>query len=287
MRNVDAAMGAGFGTTTMSTAAGVSYDLEYFGLNAGANNFDSGAEFTASSIRNLAVNSTTVAGTTVRVNNPAGLATTISGTLTVAAGQTLTNAHASGITATGSVTHAIRGTLGSIFTITGSAATLSGAVAGTDASAITGNFAFDPAVNNASLSVSGIKVFGGNFTVLPTQAATGVTVNAEMNSTSSTLTGNLVVGTAGAPTVTFTMPGTTTNTHTGGITLTSGSLTYTRGTTNALSTVGGNVTLTAGTFTLGSNLTVTGTTGQAAANMVLITSTIIWLVLIRDQVLEQ
>lgn len=265
-RNVDATQGAGFGTTGMAVAAGVSYDLTYFGVNAGANNLAAGVEMQAAGIRHLSQNATTAAGTDVQH----GVAVVVTGNITVAPGQLLTNG--AGLTSTGDATHSIRGTLVSDLLLQGAVVTVNGAVAATDAATITGNFNFDPQANNGSLTSNGLKTITGNVNILPTTATTGAVANITMNGTTSIITGNVVVGTAAAATLNLSLPAGgagATNTHTGNITLTAGAMTYTRGATAALRILTGNVVLTAGTFTLGSHVTVTGTTTQTTAAMVL------------------
>jgi hypothetical protein len=86
-----------------------------------------------------------------------------------------------------------------------------------------------------------------------TMNTTTATIGGDVNMTNGTLTLNMAA---------------TASTHGGSIAITDGDLTYTRGGAGQ-QTVGGAVTLTAGSMTLGSDVDVTGVTSQVAGNLIL------------------
>ncbi|MGE5314942.1 MAG: FlgD immunoglobulin-like domain containing protein [Acidobacteriota bacterium] len=244
-------------TGTIAAAAGVLYDLTYIGNG----DIVAAAEWkTGAGIRNLTV--ATGNATTPQTVTAGGAATTIAGVLTVNEGQTLdlntfnltlSGANQAHVVAGRVIDNAGAGSDKLIFTGNGSSLTGS-----TVAAALAQVPSID--VNIAAgetFTATNIKTIVGDLTI-----ANG-TVNVTM-APAGVLTGNLTV-TAGA--TTFSATGA--STHGGNIVLTAGSLNYTRGSAAAADyTLGGSVTLTAGTFTLGSNLIVNGVTSQVAGNVV-------------------
>jgi len=209
---------------TVNTAAGVVYNLEYFGAGTVA----AGGEWIPASINNLWVN-TTGAQT---ITGPAS-ATTIAGTLTVNAGQTLNQSGQTYTLSGNSKSHNVPGsvTTGTL-NITGTGSTLTGSSVAADAAT----------VNNLTIAVGAAGTFTStNLKAINNLTNTSGTSVVTMNSTTAGIVGNL--------------------------TLTAGSLTLTMGSTAAQQVVVGTSTLTAGTLTLGSNIYVTGATTQAAGNI--------------------
>ena len=278
-------------------AAAVDYDLTYTETLTGTATVAAGtSEFSTGNVRNLTVSTTAftltlTSGVAVTVKGNMVLSTaalfvldaatpyslTVKGALTVNGGATTAlSGGNSGNTITLSgdgMTHTVLGTIScaSILTVTGNGSVLNGSTVTADAATVN-NLAFEPTANSASFTSSNLKsISTGPLTVEGSATATGATASITMNPTSASLSGNIAIGAgvgAPAPTVAVTINGATTSAHTGNILVTSGALTYTRG--GASTTMTGNITgITAGSLTLGSNLTVTGTTAQAAGNLVL------------------
>jgi hypothetical protein len=246
---------------TIAAAAGVLYDLNYTGSGAivAASEWKTGA-----GIRNLTV--ATGDATHAFTVTAGGAATTIAGVLTVNEDQTL-DLNTFNLTLSGqSMAHTVvgkvidAGAAKLIFTGTGSSLTGSSS---TNANA----FAWVPTVDvtiaaGESFTSTSIKQFNGNFTV-----ANG-TVTVTMNP-AGLVTGDVTL-TAGS----LDFKATGASRHTGNLVLTAGALTYTRGSaaaadyTLAGGPASGNVTVTAGTLTLGSKLIVSGVTSQVDGNVV-------------------
>lgn len=199
---------------------------------------------------------------------------TLKGTLTVSSGASLgLNDNTKIFYLTGSnKTHAIAGTVG-LFHLTangqyvveqGNSCAINGSTGSSDAATFAG-ISFEPASDGYTFSSTNLKAINGDINVqnLANGGAigsfsgpsvkSGAQATISMNATDAALTGNINVGnTTVTPAVTVTINGSNSSSHTGAITLTNGTLTYTGG------TVTSTVTLSKGTFTLGSNITANG-----------------------------
>ncbi len=277
---------------TFNTNKPTVYDLTYSGSLTTPTSVAVGTtEFSAAYVRNLTISTseatatnllTLTSASTVTINGNLTLTTptsgynefdlpaqvdTVYGTLYVQSGTVLGGgAAADSIFLPGSgLTHVVAGKVSNlgVLTVTGSGSALNGSTVKADAATIVTGYAFEPAANSSSFNSANLKTVG-NITVQGSSSATGASATITMNDTTATL-GNLSVGNGGnAPTVNFTLSGKTSPAQTGNIMLTNGNLTYTRVNDMVL---GGGVTLTAGTLTLGSNLSVTGATAQAKGNI--------------------
>jgi hypothetical protein len=256
----------------VAVGPGVTYDLYYFDANVAAQAITASYEWLGAGIFNLSVISTGAAHTVTIPPAALVASTTIQGALTIASGQTLIlyNTATQTLTATGSVTHTILGSLnGGTFSMQGATVVLNGSTVAADAATIgtstaVGSFNFEPpnASSGGTLTVSNLKTVTGDVTIQGTSIGTSASASITFNSVTSVIGGNYFQGNATVgPTVSLIMNGSTTSTHTGNLTVTSGSLTYTRGATTANRTVGGFVSLlNAGALTLGSTVFITGTT---------------------------
>lgn len=255
------------GTGTLAFSTNV--NLEYFGTGAynvntltlGANT--AGLEWT---VQPLKLNNVTISSSNTVTG--AAAASTIAGTLSVAAGATLAQGAFVYTLSGDAKTHSILGTVsGGSLTVTGSGSAVNGTTSTTAGNTATvNNLLFEPAANGATFTSTNLKVVSGDITLLGTSTKTGATSTVSLNPTTATLTGNLAVGngTVG-PSASVTIAGTTTSVFGGNLALTNGSLTLTRGGNSTV--IGGTVTLTAGSLLLGSNVAVTGQTTQAAGNL--------------------
>ncbi|MCK9210246.1 MAG: T9SS type A sorting domain-containing protein [Ignavibacteriaceae bacterium] len=238
---------------SVTTAAATTYDLTYTAVG----NAVAGAEWTAAGIRNLSV---LTGGTVPAANTITGPAagTSIAGNLTVIAAQTLAlGANTLTLTSDNTINNVSGTVTGGFITVTGNGVALTGSTVTADAAEI-------PSLNvnitaAQSFSSTNIKKLNGSLVV-----ANGSAI-VNMNTTTATVTGNVTL-TAGSLNLNM---ASTTSSHVGNVILTDGALTYTRGSVVAQQNIGGTVTLTAGTFTLGSNLVVTGVTSQVAGNLAL------------------
>lgn len=231
--------------------AGTTYDLTYYG-DADWPALSFANEWQPARLRNLTISTGTGART---VTLPAG-AVTLKGVLTVDPGQTL-NLGTNTVTASGAAkAHLVKGTLSNgTFDISGDGSSLTGSTTTADAAAVN-----NLTVSGASVSVSNIKTISGNLSV------TGASASIVMNTTTAVISGSVTINTTNATDpVTLTMAATT-STHTGDLTVTKGALTYTRG-GSGQQNIGGNVTLTAGSLTLGSSVNVSGYTAIVAGNL--------------------
>jgi|GEM_PF-2017197 len=249
------------GTVNLVYEGTSAYDVTALALGANTG----GLEWTVQPLKlnNVTINATnTVTG--------ANAASTIAGTLTVAANAILAQG-ANVYTLSGDAkTHSILGSVtGGTLTVTGSGSQVNGTTSTVAGNTATVNsLAFEPAANSASFSSSNLKVISGDLTLQGTSTKTGANATVIMNPTTSTLTGDVLVGNGTlGPNAVVTVAGTTTSVLGGDVTLTDGTLTLTRGGNSTV--VGGAVTLTKGVLTLGSNVTVTGATTQAAGNLAL------------------
>ncbi len=255
------------GTGALTFSANV--NLEYVGnaaynvntLALGANS--AGQEWVQQPLK---LNNVTVSNAAV-LTGFAG-ASTIAGTLSVAASTTLAQGAFVYTLSGDSKTHSIIGSVtGGTLTVTGTGSAVNG-VSGTTAAqtATVNNLFFEPIANGASFSSTNLKVISGNLTLQGVSTFTSATATVAMNTTVGTLTGNLTVGNATlGPVASVTINGSTTSVLTGNVVLTNGTLTLTRGGNSTV--IGGAVTLTAGTFNMGSNLSATGATTHVAANI--------------------
>ncbi len=260
----------------------VDYDLTYTETLTGGAAVTAGAsEFATANIRNLTVSTTaftltlnsaadiTVKGNMVLSSNALFVLParnfTVNGALTVNTGVTMSGGNSGkAFTLVGDgQTHTVAGTItaANILTVTGNGSALNGSTATADAAQVD-NLAFEPTAVSATFTSTNLKVINtGPLTVEGTSSKTGAVATITMNTTSSTLTGNIAIGAAGAPTVAVTIAGSTTSTHTGNIGVSGGTLTYTRGGNST--TMTGTVAIAASsTLALGSNVTVTSTTSQ-------------------------
>ncbi|MGK9475332.1 FlgD immunoglobulin-like domain containing protein [Melioribacter sp. OK-6-Me] len=252
--NSAALTNTGGGTLTYST----NVNLYYFG----ADDYTAGPEWSGTPTKINDVTIAVASGKTVTGHNGAS---TINGTLTVNSGTTLAQGANTYTLAGDGKTHSVKGTVsGGTLEVTGNGSSVNGSTASGDAATVN-NLTFEPAANSATFTSSDLKSIA-NLTLQGTSTKTGAVATVTMNSTNSTLSGNLVVGNATVgPTASVTIAGGTTSTFSGNLTLTNGTLTLTRG--GASTVIGGTVTLTAGTLTLGSNVQVTGATTQVAGNI--------------------
>lgn len=244
------------GTVTYSA----NVNLYYFG----ANNYTAGAEWSGSPTKINDVTIATDGGTTVTGVNAAS---TINGTLTVNGNTTLAQGANVYTLAGDSKTHSVVGTVtGGTLEVTGSGSAVNGTTSTSAGfNGAVNNLTFEPAANNATFTSSNLKAIN-NLTLLGTSTKTGATATVTMNPTTAVLAGNLLVGNATlGPVASVTINGSTTSTLTGNVVLTDGTLTLTRGGNSTV--IGGGVTLTKGTLVLGSNVSVTGATTQAAGNI--------------------
>ncbi|MBN1300008.1 MAG: carboxypeptidase regulatory-like domain-containing protein [Melioribacteraceae bacterium] len=224
----------------VAVAAATTINLEYFGTTA----FAAALEWsvgTATKLNNVTINTTNVAVTGYNG------ASTIAGVLTVASGATLTQG-ANVYTLSGaSKTHSVLGTVGGgTLTVTGAGSAINGGVAAADAAKIN-NLIINLTNATDVFTSSNLKEIA-DLTVTKGDAAITMTTTVSKVANVTLTAGSLNLN----------MPGTTavSNTHTGDLTLTSGTLTYTR--TAAQNTIAGKVTLTAGDLILGSNVLVAG-----------------------------
>ena len=244
---------------------------------AGTNNAANDGEYLVTNVAGatLTVTATDGGGDVVTNGVAAGTAAidpfdaTLNGTLTVPKGAVITGGNAANkITLDGNTkTHTVLGSVTALspITVSGSGSALNGDADATNENTIT-DLLFEPAADGASFTSTNLEVID-DLTLQGTSVKTGATVTITMNATDGALA-TLVMGNGTlGPTASVTINGTAA-THTGVLTLTDGSLTYTRnGAAAGTSTIGGAVTLTKGTLTLGSNVTVTGATAQVAANI--------------------
>ncbi|MDF1611784.1 FlgD immunoglobulin-like domain containing protein [Stygiobacter electus] len=253
----NAALFTNAGTVTYSA----NVNLYYFG----ANNYTAGAEWSGTPTKINDVTIATDGGTTVTGVNAAS---TIYGTLTVNGNTTLAQGANTYSLAGDGKTHSIVGTVtGGTLEVTGSGSAVNGTTSTTAGfNGEVNHLSFEPAANNATFTSSNLKKINGNLTLQGTSTKTGATATVVMNPTTATLTGNLNVGNGTlGPVASVTINGSTTSVLTGNVLLTDGTLTLTRG--GASTTIGGGVTLTKGTLVLGSNVSVTSQTAQAAGNI--------------------
>jgi len=238
---------------SVAVASATTYDLTYTAVG----NATAGAEWIAAGIRNLSV---LTGGSTPAANIITGPAanTSIAGNLKVIAAQTLALGANTLTLASDNTTNSIDGTVtGGTITVTGNGVALTG-------STVTANAAEIPDLNvnitaAQSFNSTNLKKINGNLTVANGSAMV------TMNTTTATVTGNVTL-TAGSLNLNM---ASTTSAHAGNVVVTDGALTYTRGSVAAQQNVGGTVTLTAGSMTLGSNVVVTGATNQIAGNLAL------------------
>jgi FlgD Ig-like domain len=246
-------LGAG-GTVSVTT----DYDLTYYG---GANwpGASFGSEWVAAKLHNLTVG-TGDAGNAYTVTPPAG-AVTITGNLTVNSNQTLSLAAAGTLTASAaSAAHSIVGAItNGALVVSGNSATVTG-VSG----AVAVEFASvnDLTLTGTGIGVTNLKIVSGNL------AISGAGANVTMNTTSGVVTGNITVAMTLVTDAATVNIASTTSTHSGNLVVTNGALTYTRGAA-AQQNIGGTVTLTAGSLTLGSSVNVTGATSIVAGNLIM------------------
>ncbi len=245
--------GVGGNLVTVTT----DYDLTYYGGASwaiGATEY----EWVPAKLHSLTI-ATGNSTTPYTVTPPAG-AVTITGNLTVNADQTLDLANATSITASGnSASHSIVGTIANgTLDITGNSATVTGAATTVGAAAVN-----HLTLDGTSINVTNLQNISGNLTINKAGA------NVVMNTTSAAIGGNLVVNTPNTTDAVTVNMAATNSAITGNLTLSSGALSLTMGSAAGQYSVGGNLTLTKGTLTLGSNLTVVGTTGQADGSLAL------------------
>ncbi len=249
---------------SVTTAAATTYDLTYTApsvLVAGAANAVAGAEWTSAGIRNLTVQTGGVTPVANTITGPAA-GTSIAGNLSVNSLQTLALGANTLTLASDNTINNIYGTVtGGFITVTGNGVALNGSSANPNVPADASEI---PSLNvnitaAQSFNSTYIKKLNGSLVV-----ANGSAI-VNMNTTTATITGNVTL-TAGSLNLNM---ASTTSSHVGNVILTDGALTYTRGSVAAQQNIGGTVTLTAGTFTLGSNLVVTGVTSQVAGNLAL------------------
>ncbi|MDP4175605.1 MAG: hypothetical protein Q8933_16640, partial [Bacteroidota bacterium] len=241
---------------TIQVANGVVYDLTYMGTT----NAPVASEWIVGGIRNLTIatgddtHGYTISGPTADF--------TIAGDLTVNLAQSLDlNTHK--ITfAADSRTHSVVGkVVNGLVEVTGDAVKINGSTkdaAAAEIPTLTVNTAAAKTFTSADL-----KKINGSLTVA--NGASTVTMNAK----TATITGDVNL-TAGSLKLGM---NSTASVHNGSINVTDGALTYTRATDGSLAdanrTVGGGVTLTAGTLTLGSNVLVAGATSMVDGSIAL------------------
>ncbi|MCF6270017.1 MAG: hypothetical protein L3J41_09910, partial [Melioribacteraceae bacterium] len=239
------------GGTVNTESATVFYNLTYTGVG----NAVAGAEWIAVGINNLSIST----GGAVPASNTItrAVASTLEGVLTVDSKQTLTGAFL--ITLDGdNKTHSIVGkVLSGSIDVTGKTVAINGSTA-TTADAEIPTLLVSTA-SGETFSSDNLKLITGNLTI------TNGSADVNMNTTTANITGNVNL-TDGALDLNM---ASTTSTHGGNLVVTKGDVVYTRGSVAAQQIIGGAVTLTDGTLSLGSDVSVTGVTTQVAGDLML------------------
>jgi hypothetical protein len=238
--------GAGGAIPLAFNLAGTVYNLIYTGAVSGTM---SASDFVSGRVNNFSIQ----AGTAAKIVQIFAGNATITGSLNVDNGETLNliNGVARTLTASGNgITHTVNGTIagaGTTFEITGTGDTLTGGVGTGNASAIAGTLLVDPATGGTFTS-TGMKLFGA-LTINQTALTSTITMN------SATATVTAFTNTAGTTTLNM---NSTAVSALGTYAVAAGNVTLTmNGAAPGTSTIGTNLSVTGGTLTLGSAITVT------------------------------